>query len=37
MRTFRLALLAFVVGFLLIAVGASQLRFLWNAYQHAGL
>ena len=37
MRTVRLSIIAFVLGFLLFAVGLSQLRFLWNAYLHAGL
>ena len=36
MRTVRLSLVAFLLGFLLFAGGFSQLRFLWNAYLHAG-
>jgi len=36
MKTFRIALLAFLVGFLTVAVGVSQMVFLWNAYHHGG-
>ena len=37
MRTVRLSLVAFLLGFLLFAGGFSQLRFLWNAYLPAGV
>lgn len=36
MRTVRLAIIAFLLGFLLFAGVLSQVRFLWNAYSHAG-
>lgn len=37
MRTLKLSVIAFLLGFALIAGGLSQLRFLWDAYSHAGL
>jgi hypothetical protein len=36
-RTVALAVLAFVLGFLGVAVGVGQTRFLWSAYHHGGL
>ena len=36
-RTIRLALLAFVLGFLLFGPGLGQVRFLLSAYHHGGL
>lgn len=36
MRTVRLAILAFLLGFGLVAGGWSQSRFLFNAWSHAG-
>lgn len=36
MKTFRIALLAFIMGFVLVAIGLSQTMFLWNAYHHGG-
>lgn len=35
-RTFALALVAFILGFLLTGPGIGQVRFLWLAYHHAG-
>ena len=37
MKTARLAILAFVLAFIGMAVGGASLRFLWVAYQHGGL
>ncbi len=37
MRTARLAVLAFVLAFVLVVLSGSMLRFLWVAYQHGGL
>lgn len=37
MRTFRLSLLAFVLGALVAFMIAFQFRFLWVAYQHGGV
>lgn len=36
-RTLTLALLAFALGFLAVAVGFGQGHFLWSAYHHGGL
>lgn len=36
MRTLRLAILAFLLGFALFAGVFPQVRFLWDAYSHAG-
>ncbi len=36
MKTLRIALIAFVLGFLLTAIGLSQTMFLWNAFHHGG-
>jgi len=35
-KTFTSAVLAFIAGFLLTAVGLSQTQFLWHAFQHGG-
>ena len=36
-RTLKLALLAFLLAFGLVAIGSGQGRFLWSAYHHGGL
>lgn len=36
MRTVRLAILAFVLGFLGMGLGVAQLKFLYDAWHHAG-
>lgn len=36
-RTLRLAAVAFLAGVAATALGASNLAFLWIAYQHGGL
>lgn len=36
MRTVRLSIAAFLLGFLFFAGVLSQVRFLWDAYSHAG-
>ena len=36
MKTFTLAITAFIAGFLLTAVGLSQTQFLWQAFHHGG-
>ena len=36
-RTLKLALLAFLIGFLSIALGYGQGHFLLSAYHHAGI
>ena len=37
MRTVRLAIIAFLIGFAAVAGGVSQVHFLWSAYHHGGL
>lgn len=36
MKTFRLAALAFLTGYVIVALGLSQAQFLWHAYHHGG-
>lgn len=37
LRTLKLSLLAFLLGFIAVGGVAMNMRFLWNAYLHGGL
>lgn len=36
MKTALISTAAFLLGFGAVALGFSQLRFVWNAFRHAG-
>ena len=36
MKTLRLCTLGFLAGYVIVALGVSQVQFLWQAYHHGG-
>ena len=36
MKTLRLSVLAFLAGYVIVAIGLSQGQFLWQAFHHGG-